>query len=816
MQPLLRPSNHLTGKLPCMRRTANAPKVAKAAALAWQPIGARWNLYMSTSNVIDLELDELPVPRYGFASPTQTGQSGARHPEPRQTYATLQTPTPQIVAEILQAATQGDLYKVTYYGSSYDLNVGDYDRRCAIHLASAEGQTLIVKFLVSNGCNVNCEDRFGNTPLREALRGNHTEVAKILQDAGAKMGQASAEIDGEVMRLVATNDIAKLSQLLSAGASANCKDHDGRTPLHIAVAEGHKECVALLLSKGADVNVQDRWQNTPLSEAMRTGIRVGKDDVTDMLMRSGAVVPMKDGEQISEHFLWILVPAQVVMIVLFGVFVQYGPGPAPVTSNSGVYPVVKGMAANTSRLVSAAINDNFYQKYPFYQDIHVMIFIGFGYLMTFLRKYGYSAVGLTFLMGAFVMQWHILNEGFWHRVFEGTFNSYIEIDFMNFMRTDFCAGAVLISFGALLGKASPTQMLFIMIFEVIFYNINEQIGLKLGISDIGGSYVIHMFGAYFGLGCSWILSPKSARGRSDNAAVYHSDLFATIGTIFLWMYWPSFNAGPQASATGAHRAVINTLLGLSGSCLSAFAWSKFYRVEKKFSMVDIQNASIAGGVALGAVADLMVYPVGAVILGSVAGWLSVYGFTTVTPFLEKYIGLHDTCGVHNLHGMPSILSAVSACILAAVAKPDVYGDDLSVYPARLRAAPNNRSADYQAQMQVAFLFITIGVSAISGFLVGWAATYEFFDPMHDGHLFLDDESWEVPRLETPYYFDRRGEIGQHAQAPAAASVVVDIAQRAAAAPPPPTPDNMQRIASVLATLQQEITAARSQGKSKAF
>ena len=775
---------------------------------------------MSTSNVIDLELDELPVPRYGSASPTQTGQSRTRYPEPQQNYAPLQTPTPQIVAEILQAATQGDLYKVTHYGSSYDLNVGDYDRRCALHLAAAEGQQLIVKFLVSKGCNVNCEDRFGNTPLREALRGNHTEVAKILQESGAKMGQASAEIDGEVMRLVATNDVAKLSQLLSAGASPNCKDYDGRTPLHIAVAEGHKECVALLLSKGADINAQDRWQNTPLSEAMRSGIRVGKDEVTELLLRSGAVVTAKEGEQLSKHFLWLLVPAQIAMIVLFGVFVQYGKGPAPVTTNSVLYPGQGDIAV--SRLVSEKINNNFYQKYPFYQDIHVMIFIGFGYLMTFLRKYGYSAVGLTFLMGAFVMQWHILNEGFWHRVFEGTFNSYLEIDFMNFMRTDFCAGAVLISFGALLGKASPTQMLFIMIFEVIFYNINEQIGLKLSISDIGGSYVIHMFGAYYGLGCSWILSPKSARGRSDNAAVYHSDLFAMIGTIFLWMYWPSFNAGPQASANGAHRAVINTLLGLSGSCLSAFAWSKYYRVEQKFSMVDIQNASISGGVALGAVADLLAYPVGAVILGCVAGWLSVYGFSKVQPFLEKYLGLHDTCGVNNLHGMPSILSAISACILAAWAKADTYGDDLSVYPARLRAAPNTRTAEYQAQLQVAFLFITLGIALVSGLFVGWFATHEFFDPMHDGHLFLDEESWEVPHLETPYYFDRRGEIGrqaaqgsqQHAP-PSAAAVAVNVSSQRSASPTP-QPDNMDRIASVLASLQQEISASRTQGKSKAF
>jgi len=767
---------------------------------------------MSTSNVIDLELDELPVPRYGSASPT--GQSRNRYPEPmlQQSYAPPQPPTTQIVAEILQAAASGDLYKVTHYGSTYDLNVGDYDKRCPLHLAAAEGQTLIVKFLITKGVNVNCEDRFGNTPLREALRGNHGEIAKMLREAGAKMGQASAEIDGEVMRCAAANDVQKLSQLLDSGASANCKDYDGRTPLHIAVAEGHSECVQLLLSKGADCNAPDRWQNTPLSEAMRSGIRIGKDDITEMLMRNGAIVLGKEGEQISKHFFWILIPAQAIMIILFGVFVQYGAGPAPVVTGSNVYrdPSKNSSTYADIQRISSSVNSNFYNKYPFYQDIHVMIFIGFGYLMSFLRKFGYSAVGYTFLLGAFVMQWHILNEGFWHRVFTATFDSYIEIDIFNFMRTDFCAGAVLISFGALLGKASPTQLLFVMIFEVIFFNINEQIGLLLKISDVGGTYVIHMFGAYFGLGCSWLLSPRSSRGRSDNAAVYHSDLFALIGTIFLWMYWPSFNAGPQASATGTHRAVINTLLGLSGSCLSAFAWTKYYRVEQKFSMVDIQNASIAGGVALGAVADLMTYPVGAVILGSVAGWVSVFGFTQVTPTLEKYLGLHDTCGINNLHGMPSLLGAVAACIVAALAKPEYYGQDIVIYVARVPSLTSVRTSDYQAQMQVAFLFITLGVSLVSGLIVGWFATHEFLDPMHDGHLFLDDESWEVPHLETPYYFDHRGEIGRqtsaHSSAPekAAHSVTVNVPR---AASPQPADNSMDRIASVLASLQQEIASS---------
>ena len=39
--------------------------------------------------------------------------------------------------------------------------------------------------------------------------------------------------------------------------------------------------------------------------------------------------------------------------------------------------------------------DQVYRFYPQYQDVHVMIFIGFGFLMTFLYKYGFSAVSLA-------------------------------------------------------------------------------------------------------------------------------------------------------------------------------------------------------------------------------------------------------------------------------------------------------------------------------------------------------------------------------------------------------------------------------------
>ena len=51
---------------------------------------------------------------------------------------------------------------------------------------------------------------------------------------------------------------------------------------------------------------------------------------------------------------------------------------------------------------------------------------------------------------------------------------------------------------------------------------------------------------------------------------------------------------------------------------------------RKFSMEHIQNATLAGGVAVGATADMMITPVGALIIGSFAGILSTWGYAKLT------------------------------------------------------------------------------------------------------------------------------------------------------------------------------------------
>ncbi|MFS8022519.1 putative protein kinase-like domain superfamily, ankyrin repeat-containing [Helianthus anomalus] len=63
-------------------------------------------------------------------------------------------------------------------------NVGDYDKRTALHLAACEGFTEIVILLVEKGANVNSIDRWGRTPLSDARSSGHNEICKILEAHG--------------------------------------------------------------------------------------------------------------------------------------------------------------------------------------------------------------------------------------------------------------------------------------------------------------------------------------------------------------------------------------------------------------------------------------------------------------------------------------------------------------------------------------------------------------------------------------------------------------------------------------------------------
>ncbi|XP_041524795.1 ankyrin repeat and SOCS box protein 3 isoform X5 [Microtus oregoni] len=122
-------------------------------------------------------------------------------------------------------------------------NVNGFHSMCgwnSLHQASFQGNAEIIKLLLKNGADRECQDDFGITPLFVAAQYGKLESLNIL---------------------------------MSSGANINCQALDKATPLFIAAQEGHIKCVELLLSGGADPDLycnEDNWQ-LPVHAAAQMG-----------------------------------------------------------------------------------------------------------------------------------------------------------------------------------------------------------------------------------------------------------------------------------------------------------------------------------------------------------------------------------------------------------------------------------------------------------------------------------------------------------------------------------------------------------------
>jgi ammonium transporter Rh len=276
---------------------------------------------------------------------------------------------------------------------------------------------------------------------------------------------------------------------------------------------------------------------------------------------------------------------------------------------------------------------------------------------------------------------------------------------------EFAAATLLITFGAIIGRATPLQLYIMTLCQSMAYAANKAV-FVFGIieaEDVGGSMTIHMFGAYFGLAVSHVLGPPKQSSSKNAEPSAMSDLTALIGTTLLWVYWPSF-VGATETGVMKHEemCVLHTILALLGSTGAAFFCSLQLSHDGKLNPVHIANSTLAGGVAVGSSARLTMTPVGALLLGIVAGTVSVYGYVYSTPALEKctWLRVYDTCGVGNLHGWPSIVGALSSVVFVLVTSPD---------DAEFLAHGTGMK---QCLAQVAGVACTLLVSMSSGYMTG--------------------------------------------------------------------------------------------------
>ncbi len=312
------------------------------------------------------------------------------------------------------------------------------------------------------------------------------------------------------------------------------------------------------------------------------------------------------------------------------------------------------------------------QQYNFSINILAMLLVGFGFLMVFVKKYGYSATTGTYLVvGAGIPLYLLLR-----------YTGVLSLESVNpqtikgLLLAEFAVAAALISMGAVLGRLRLYQYALISVFLVPIYMINEWLvldgglGITKGFVDAAGSIVIHAFGAYFGLGLAVALTKQKHMDHPIESDA-SSDRFSMLGSMVLWIFWPSF-CSAIVPAEQFEQTVVNTVLALCGATLITYLFSALLRKGKP-AIADIANASLAGGVAIGATCNLVSAPV-AFLIGLLAGALCVVGYTIIQPRLQRLLKMVDTCGVHNLHGMPGLLGGIIAIfVVPEAAKAQVAG-----------------------------------------------------------------------------------------------------------------------------------------------
>lgn len=110
-----------------------------------------------------------------------------------------------LIGGLLFAASLGDVAALEVMrNSGVDvfacISRADYDKRTALHLAASEGHNNCVEFIIESvpeekrGFALSVSDRWGNTPLDDAIRNGHGSCETLLKNAGASRGQKGANL----------------------------------------------------------------------------------------------------------------------------------------------------------------------------------------------------------------------------------------------------------------------------------------------------------------------------------------------------------------------------------------------------------------------------------------------------------------------------------------------------------------------------------------------------------------------------------------------------------------------------------------------
>ena len=241
-------------------------------------------------------------------------------------------------------------------------------------------------------------------------------------------------------------------------------------------------------------------------------------------------------------------------------------------------------------------------------------------------------------------------------------------------------------------------------------------GLGHGAVDFAGSGVVHAMGGIIALAGAMVLGPRigkyDAHGRAQ-AMPGHSVPMVVTGTFILAFGWFGFNPGSTLAGTDLRISfiVVNTMLAsFTGALFAMFTlWTK--RLKPDSTMMC--NGMLAGLVAITAPCAF-VNPVGAVIIGAVAGILVV-----LSVFFFEARGVDDPVGAISVHGTNGLWGVLSVGIFATGEYGAGWNGVVRDEMVKLYGSDGVRGLLYGDFSQFFMQVIDCGVVAVFGFLMAY-------------------------------------------------------------------------------------------------
>ncbi|XP_028994315.1 rh blood group, D antigen isoform X2 [Betta splendens] len=366
--------------------------------------------------------------------------------------------------------------------------------------------------------------------------------------------------------------------------------------------------------------------------------------------------------------------------------------------------------------------DTFSNFYAEFQDVNVIVIVGFGFLSTFLVRYGFSGSGFNLLVAVVATQWAVILKGFksWYDGGEFTLSLRSLVD------AEMCAASALISIGGVLGKTNAVQLVVISLLEVSGFVLNTWILETLvKVHSLTAIMMLHVFGAFFGLMLTWVLFRKGSEQQFEKETYDRkTGLFSMLGAVFLWMFWPSFNSVLVDSPKRKLEVVCGTYLALAASVVTAAAVSVLSSPKGKLNLIHIQSCILAGGVAVGVASSAVHQPWEAMTIGFTAAVVSTIGVQYIKNHMLLAFQCHDTSGVLSAHGFPGLLGWLAHLLL------------------QIKDCEDHTIAIRFAVFHICTLLITITMSLSMGIITGVLSKWSFWRMPQDNKCFDDQAYWE--------------------------------------------------------------------------